>query len=169
MKTIFLDIDGVLATNKQFSRNREKFKHNYKWAEEYDVPYPYDEGCVKILNEIVESTGAQIVLSSDWKLHYNLGTMGKIFEANGIKTNPVDTTEDFGYSGLLLEMWRASEIVSYIDKHDVGQWVVIDDLNMEKWFNDYEGGKGDRFFITRNRDGLKKSSLKDKIINKLNE
>jgi hypothetical protein len=92
MKTIFLDIDGVLATNKQFSRNREKFKHNYKWAEEYDVPYPYDEGCVKILNEIVESTGAQIVLSSDWKLHYNLGTMGKIFEANGIKTNPVDTT-----------------------------------------------------------------------------
>jgi len=169
MKTIFLDIDGVLATDKQFRINREKFKHNNKWAAEYDVPYPYDKDCVKIINEIVESTGAQIVLSSDWKLHYNLDTMDKIFEANGIKTKPVGTTEDFGYSGLLLEMWRASEIVSYIDKHDVGQWVVIDDLNMQKWFDDYGGGKSDRFFITRSRDGLKKLSLKDKIINKLNE
>ena len=37
MKVIFLDIDGVLATDKQFMGNRNKFNQKNDWAKELKV------------------------------------------------------------------------------------------------------------------------------------
>ena len=34
MKVIFLDLDGVLATNKEFYMNERKFKSKNSWANE---------------------------------------------------------------------------------------------------------------------------------------
>ena len=44
MKIIFLDIDGVLATNKEFATNRTKFREKYLWAKELRVPYKFNKG-----------------------------------------------------------------------------------------------------------------------------
>ena len=52
MKIIFLDIDGVLATNKEFATNRTKFREKYLWAKELRVPYGWNKGCVDVFNEI---------------------------------------------------------------------------------------------------------------------
>jgi FMN phosphatase YigB (HAD superfamily) len=43
MKIIFLDIDGVLATNKEFATNRTKFREKYLWAKELRVPYKFNK------------------------------------------------------------------------------------------------------------------------------
>ena len=48
--TIFLDIDGVLATTHQYYTNRKK------WHEMYDC-YRFDEKCVKVFNDIIEKAG----------------------------------------------------------------------------------------------------------------
>ena len=125
---IFLDIDGVLATHKQYMMNRDRFYYNYEWASDLNVPYPYDEKCVKVFNEILEKTGADIVLSSDWRLRWNLEELDKIFKANNIIKSPIDITEHFPYSGIQLERWRAGEIESYIKKNNLQKLTSIQDF-----------------------------------------
>ena len=59
-KIIFLDIDGVLNSNEYYASLEEEQKHGY----EYDI----DIEKVKLLKEIVDATGAEIVLSSTWRM-----------------------------------------------------------------------------------------------------
>ena len=162
--TIFLDIDGVLATHKQYMMNCTNFHYNYEWASDLGVPYPYDDKCVKVFNEILEKTDADIVLSSDWRIRWDLEQLDKIFKANNIIKSPVDVTEYFPYGGIQLERWRAGEIDAYIKKHNIDNWVIVDDLNMKQFFPD----DVTRVFVTTDSEGIKKSSIKDKIIKKLN-
>jgi hypothetical protein len=60
MKIIFLDIDGVLNSNEYYNSLSNEEKHGY----EYDI----DIEKVKLLKEIVDATGAEIVLSSTWRM-----------------------------------------------------------------------------------------------------
>ena len=57
MKLIFLDYDGVMNTPKYIRDNIERYHRD-----------PIDTPHVEILNEIVEETGALIVLSTSWRL-----------------------------------------------------------------------------------------------------
>lgn len=59
MKIIFLDIDGVL--NNQVDEERSVIK----------IDHPDDfisERCVTLLNELIENTGAKVVVSSTWRI-----------------------------------------------------------------------------------------------------
>lgn len=56
MKVIFLDIDGVLNSMDWFERIKEQTGYN-----------EINPSKVKLLKEIVDRTGADIVLSSTWK------------------------------------------------------------------------------------------------------
>jgi len=83
MKLIFIDIDGVLATAPCWDMSQDN-----KWN-----AYPFDKKAVKVLNKILEETGAEMVLSSDWKYHYSLGQIKEIFmEFNGVIKAPFDMT-----------------------------------------------------------------------------
>ena len=57
MKVIFLDIDGVLATTSCYGKGK-----NNKWG-----AYMFDQKAVVYLNFILSETGAEIILSSDWR------------------------------------------------------------------------------------------------------
>lgn len=59
MKIIFLDIDGVL-NSRAYDRKRN-------WNEQTDI----DETRLPLIKEIVDATGAKIVLSSTWRQHWN--------------------------------------------------------------------------------------------------
>ena len=166
MKVIFLDIDGVLATDKEFMRNREKFWKKHPTMEELKVPYPWNEDAVKVFNEILDETGAVIVLTSDWRLHWNLDELKGIFTWNGVKKHPIAVTGDIFIGTGNLEMTRAGEIEEYIRAWDIKNYVVIDDLNIGKYMK--LTGDDDKFFITRSGQGIKQTGLKDKIIKKLN-
>jgi hypothetical protein len=162
---IFLDIDGVLATNLQFFMNRAKFWRKNPEMEVLDVPYPWDKGAVDVFNEILDETGAEIVLSSDWRLYFSLSNLETIFKFNGVKKWPIAVTGEVFIASGNQEMTRAAEIDDYIKEHNVTNYVVIDDLNIGKYMT--STGDDDKFFMTTNRDGVKKSGLKTKIINKL--
>jgi len=168
MKTIFLDIDGVLSTNSEFVKYKKNFHKTNYVAEHVRIPYPFNNGCVKVFNEILLKTNAEIVLSSDWKKYWTIEELDIIFRFNGVIKSPIDVTIDDPISMSWLEKNRANEIGNYLlNNRDIKQWVVIDDLDMSgflKITND-----DDKFFLTESFKGIKKSGLKQKIISKLNE
>ncbi len=167
MAIIFLDIDGVLATNIQFNMNTQKFRAKNEWAADLAVPYPFDPECVKILNEILEETDAEIVLSSDWKLHWNILELHEIFKQNGVVKSPRTTTLDITKDDFDLEDERAYQISAFISKFKPKQYVIIDDLNVGLMMETIEGQE--RFVRTRDREGLKQSNIKQKILEKINK
>jgi hypothetical protein len=166
MKVIFLDIDGVLATHKQYMMNRKKFQDKNPIAKELNILYPFDPKCVKVFNEILDATDADIVLSSDWKLHFSLEDIDKIFKFNGVNKSPIDTTVNEDASMSNQTMNRAFQIGEYVTRKNITNYVVIDDLNVGKYM--VITNEEDKFFLTDDFEGIKKVGLKDKIIKKLN-
>jgi len=63
MTYIFLDIDGVLSTIKEYDKPRKKFWSKYDIANNLKIPYPFNEGCVKIFNEILTEFECKIIIS----------------------------------------------------------------------------------------------------------
>lgn len=161
MKVIFLDIDGVLATNKEFAMNRTKFQTKHPEAMEIRIPYPFNPGCVKILNEILENTNAIIVLSSDWRFHWDLKDLDKIFKFNSVVKSPVAITSKIKRKmSSDLEDDRAFQIKTYVNDMLPDTWVAIDDLNLSSL--------GGNFVKTKDSEGLKQTGIKEKIIKILN-
>ena len=161
MKIIFLDIDGVLATNKEFAMNRTKFQTKHPEAKEIRIPYPFNPGCVKIFNEILDETNAIIVLSSDWRFYWDLNDLDKIFKFNGVKKSPVAITSKMKRKmSSELEDDRSFQIKTYVDEMLPDVWVAIDDLNLKSL--------GDNFIRTKDSEGLKQLGIKEKIIKILN-
>lgn len=168
MKIIFLDIDGVLATVHEFLMDQKKFKKNNFVAEHVNFPYPFNHGCVKVFNEILLLTNAEIVLSSDWRRYWTLEQLDLIFRFNGVIKSPKDVTVIDPVSMSWLEKNRSNEIGKYLlNNRDIENWVAIDDLNMKEFMkltND-----DDKMFVTEGIEGIKKTGLKEKIVSKLNE
>lgn len=161
IKVIFLDIDGVLATNKEYATNRTKFREKYPWAKELNVPYGWNKGCVEVFNEILDTTNADIVISSDWRFHWDLDELDKIFKANGVKKSPIfGTIKNKRKMSSDLEDDRVYQISEWVKFNKPEKWVAIDDMNLSDL--------GYNFIRTTDSKGLTQTGLKDKIINKLN-
>ena len=95
MKVIFLDHDGVICLSTEWgSRHKKQKKFGRKMSQgmlEIPVEVRFDnfnKKAVNILNEILEETGAEIVVSSDWKRWANVEEMGEYYESKGIKKKP---------------------------------------------------------------------------------
>ena len=152
MKVIFIDIDGVLATAPCWNMNRDN-----KWS-----AYPFDKKAVKILNKILGETGAEMVLSSDWRYHYTLDGIKEIFtEFNCVIKSPFDVTEKLPTpKGCDLEGGRVIEINLWLEENKkklgVTHWVAVDDLKMFELEN----------FVhcPRDMEGIKQSGIKEKIL-----
>ena len=146
----------------------------------------FDDKAVKVLNEILEETGAEIVVSSDWRLHANLEELGEYYLSQGIIKRPIAVTDQFKdvfpseWSGGFrfradLELERSMEINHWLENHpEVTQWVAVDDLDMSiKFLGDRFSSKNEsdkkpgltNFVLTpRSREGIKQSGVKEKII-----
>jgi len=162
MKIIFLDIDGVLTTSQCWGKGDDN-----KWG-----AYMFDHKCVAVLNFILKETGAEIVLSSDWKTHYTLFEMCEIFTHNGVIKGPIGFTPNSKtYTGDNLEGGRVDEIKGWLKhnawKNDI-KWVVIDDLNMSVNYAEKLGNVGgglDNFVhCPKHMEGIKQTGVKEKIL-----
>lgn len=156
MKVIFLDIDGVICTNSTYGKGT-----NNKWGS-----YMFDQKAVIYLNFILSETGAEIILSSDWRHHYTLHEMREIFCYNGVLRGPIGFTPSLKtYTGDNLEGGRADEIKKWLQdnawKNDI-KWVAIDDLNMDEWLHP------NFVHCPNGNEGIKRQNIKDKIIQILN-
>lgn len=155
-KYIFLDIDGVLALPKQYSSSKTNV---------FGV-YNFDKKCVDVLNEIIDTINPLIVLSSDWKYHFDFDTMNNIMSFNGIKSPIIAFTPSLWGSKFTnlnqLEECRASEIIKYVNKHNITNYVAIDDLKLHKYLDENHFVHCSRVY-----EGIKQTNIKEKIIKKL--
>lgn len=126
MKVLFLDHDGVICLRKQWGK---RVKHKTKFD-------PFDPLAIRSLNRVLESTGAVIVCSSDWRLYAPLTEMQTLYKERGIISDLIAYTEvfDMEYSEKhlpeksLLASIRSREIMSWVEKHKPDKWVAVDDL-----------------------------------------
>jgi hypothetical protein len=94
MKVIFLDHDGVICLSNNWGGRTKKWAKYRSANPESDKEIKnapvsvrfddFDKKAIKILNEIIEETGCEIVVSSDWKLHATLDELGDYYEIHGI-------------------------------------------------------------------------------------
>ena len=148
-KVLFLDVDGVLNN------------------ESTNAVAP--SGCtgvmdskVKLLKEIIDETGAKVVLSSDWRLcdprdvDYRY-LVSKLKYKGGISI--YGKTPDTSWSR------RGEEILMWLDDHPrVKSWVVLDDIKFNDFYNERFDG---HLVITDYKVGLTASDV-DKAIEVLN-
>ena len=171
MKIIFLDHDGVICLSNNWGSRMKNLK---KWGgrkmsmtlREVPVEYRFDnfdKKAVKILNDVLEQTGAEIVVSSDWKLHGTLEDMGAYYELMGVVKKPIAFTPNLDTPNSTLELNRSLEIQKWLKDNDGDfKWVSVDDLDMSLFL-------GDNFVLTpKENEGIKQSGIREKLISKLN-
>lgn len=102
---IFLDIDGVLATEECFRFDSGRDEEHRKpgglcesvklpGERDTDFPYPLDPACVARFNRLAKTSGARVVLSSSWRRSGPLQALNVFFARNGIAYDhlPFSTT-----------------------------------------------------------------------------
>jgi hypothetical protein len=196
MKVIFLDHDGVICLSGEWGGRVKKQQKAGRKLTQSVLSLPVDarfdnfnKKAINVLNEILEETGAEIVVSSDWKRWATVEEMGEYYESQGIKKKPIAFTKSvndctcynehtFAWSPRwLLEQERSIEINQYLVDHpEITHWVAVDDLNMgipqkhESW-GDMEMDWGlTNFVLTpKGSEGIKQSGIKDNIIKFLSD
>lgn len=129
MKVIFLDFDGVINSaefmkarhkdrkTKNIERNAERNeKSKFNWyismiGEEY----------VARLNQIIEATGAKVVVSSTWRILHDIDELSAFLKAKGFIGEIIDRTPRFGGSP------RGEEIAYWLAGNKVDEFVILDD------------------------------------------
>lgn len=195
MKVIFLDNDGVICLSSNWGGRSKKWA-KYRSANPETVKVMnvapvhvrfdnFDQKAIKILNEILEETGAEIVVSSDWRFHANLEELGEYYTSQGISKKPIGVTKKLGECDVPenfiwsrqwdSEQTRSLEILQYLrDYPEVTEWVAVDDLNMgipqthESWGEmEMDWGLTNFVLTPKSTEGIKQSGIKEKIINYL--
>jgi hypothetical protein len=188
MKVIFLDNDGVICLHnnwggrsKKWSKYRSENPESSNLKSEAPVSVRFDDfdkKAIKILNEILEETGAEIIVSSDWRYHATLEELGEYYLSQGISKAPIGVTKRLGECDQPqnfiwsrqwdLEQSRSLEILQYLrDYPEVTEWVAVDDLDMsnsEEW---KKWGLTNFVLTPKSNEGIKQSGVKEKIINYL--
>ena len=196
MKVIFLDNDGVICLSNNWGGRTKKWA-KYRSANPetskllsdapVDVRFDdFDKKSIMILNEILEETGAEIVVSSDWRFHATLEELGEYYTSQGISKKPIgftkklgqfDEPENFPWTRQFdLEQSRSLEILQYLKDHpEVTNWVAVDDLNMgipksPKNVSELNRGWGLTNFVhtPKQNEGIKQNGIKSKLLKYLN-
>jgi hypothetical protein len=128
---LFLDVDGVL--------------HH---AQPRSQAQMFRKQCMDLLREVLEETGAKIVLSTSWRLTENgRATVAAELAKNGCPQFVSRTPS-------LAQFQRPKEILAWVTKYEPKAWVAVDD-----WPLHTEPLMGGHFVQTRNRVGLEPSTI----------
>jgi hypothetical protein len=162
-KVLFLDIDGVLqpcSSQKRFDHINEmdklykelydKYGVDYSAYFKYDVAavyYDWDKESLRELRRILDTTGAKIVISSDWRQSKPISCLQNFFRIYDMADYVVDYTPDFDYEKVKIfrktdeykEIYesRCIEILEYLKAHpEIKRWAAIDDLSLDHYLKD---------------------------------
>lgn len=120
---IFLDIDGVLNTERNY---KALVQDGQRWRDDYG-PY-FDPESVANLHSIIKATQADIIITSTWK--YNgldaIHTLWTLREMRGILLGITPEAEhaDYCTRGMEIKKWLASNAPE--DPADY-RYIIIDD------------------------------------------
>lgn len=110
MKVIFLDVDGVLNSDEYIARTiKEKTLGIFA-----DV----DTNKIRLLQQAIQSTGANIVLSTSWRYSKRIGSLKELLGLYGIYTDSIPC----------INQERGTEIRAWLNEHpEVEDYVILDD------------------------------------------
>jgi hypothetical protein len=118
MKLLFLAIDGVII-------NRESSKINY------DNP---DPNCVARLNQLIEQSGAKIVVTGAWRISRGVNELQQLLDRWNVRCMVIAKTPDGPRGckrgdeiGKFFQEWQGEEIESIVildDDADFGQFLL---------------------------------------------
>lgn len=111
-KLVFLDIDGVL--NDEYQPMVDAYV-NGQYHGFYSPVF------VDRLNEITSKTGAEIVVSSTWRLGLSIDDLKSLCHNMGIQCKVVGATPS------MFKCKRGDEIEQYIKHNPVDKYVILDD------------------------------------------
>lgn len=160
MKIIFLDIDGVICLSREWGSRKNKTKRWELEGGEGEPPVTirlddFNKIAVDVLNDIILTSGADLVISSDWRLYATLDEMKDLFHQFGVIKGPIDFTPELQTTTKHANI-RVDEIKSWLESHpEVEKWVAIDDLDLSEL---------DNFVKTREREGLKQCNISTKVL-----
>lgn len=200
MKVLLLDNDGVICLSNNWGGRSKKWS---KYRSENpnssdskkDAPIDvrlddFDKKAIGVLNEIIEETNCEIVVSSDWRLHANLEELGYYYMKQGMIKKPIAVTDIFKnifpkeWNSFRfradLELERSMEINHWLENHpEVTHWVAVDDLNMSVEFlsdrfsspdgSDNKLGLTNFVLTPKSSEGIKQIGIKEKIIKYLKD
>jgi len=111
-KIIFLDIDGVLNTPENWGN----------WVNEELKAFTPE--CVANLNQLIANTGAQLVISSTWRIDRTVEQLQTLLNAVGVQGTVIGKTPCFADIHP-----RGVEIKSWIQQNCEGwpNYVILDD------------------------------------------
>jgi len=126
MKIIFLDIDGVL---NRFSEYTAPSVPTHEWnptvMQRCGIALELFPRQIRRMNELVQSTGAKIVLTSSWRKGDDTWWLNllRTLEESGLLPVVIDKTPD-------LRLNRGDEIQAWLDEHpEVTHFVIFDDID----------------------------------------
>lgn len=108
MKIIFLDIDGVLVTDRSRRFGR--------WS----VQGPFDLVAVSNLNKLIDATNARVVISSAWRTDSSLN-MKTVLGRAGVECEIVGQTPVLGGRAFEIAVWL------FYHRNRIDRFVIIDD------------------------------------------
>lgn len=158
MRILFLDIDGVLNSDEWDNTDKEG---NKDFLEEQ-----FDPKAVSLLNKLVKTLDVHIVLTSTWRLNFNLIEMNALFQKVGLQKNIHSFTPNL-LAGIGHNT-RGNEILKWcIDNESTIQtkalhytdYLILDDNK------DFLLAQRNNFFRTDKKVGLT-TAITDKIIKK---
>jgi hypothetical protein len=130
---LFLDFDGVLNFVAMPPRTYA-CRHGSDADDCAILAGAFDEICIQRLNQLVRTTGVEIVLSTSWRLSYSRDKLIRILEDCGFEGRVVDTAprhvrEFWRQRGVLPDqLQRGHQIAAWlIDNADVRSAVIVDD------------------------------------------
>lgn len=118
MQIIFVDFDGVL--NAETDAVDESVE---LWTASW-----LDPTMVQRLSQLVEITGARVVISSSWRLRRSQAELCAILAERGYTGGVLDVTPRHGRPAEGERLVRAGEIAAWLASHpEVTSFVILDD------------------------------------------
>jgi hypothetical protein len=127
-KIVFLDFDGVLLPDPDA---REQANQGLNTSN-YLQKVVFNPICVANLNHLLQTTHAEIVLSTSWADGHSISELSHCLMRNGIDPSCIFEYDDPGESNYMTPRStisnRGQEIQNWINNHpEISSWVAIDD------------------------------------------
>jgi len=160
MRVIFLDCDGVLNSHKFFSTSKDDQSIDGLNFGEAQL----DPQALALLDNLIEQTGAQIVISSSWRHIWDWQEIAKMFEKRGMENwdfvigQTITSNQDNRGAEVMawLDTGRERQVVD--DKHEaVTAWVILDDTD------EFDSTQHNNFVRTNPKVGLTAADVQKAI------
>jgi hypothetical protein len=131
-KIIFMDIDGVLNSKKYFTS--ASFLNEAAGMTTYQIQQYYhhlhlDPEAIKLVNNLIDTSGANVVASTAWRKRYTIDELNFFLEKRGATFTIEDKTPDLMEENPFRYSPRGMEIQQYINFIPIvpESFVILDD------------------------------------------